>query len=491
MAARFDRWTVFDRGWVVCCSPPARHRHVVDGDGLRLVRRKLLALGVVSPSWVVDPCARCLPGLASSHSGRRLLLVAGYSTALVAAIWRSDLSSLVVASVMLVGVAEVIVVGSRRQRDLMVGHAALAVLLVTVCGGAGLRLIAANGRALEPTLFVYEAVVGAIPVRLAWAARAPTEEVVADLVVELGEAPSPSLRDQLAVTLRDPSLRVGLWSSDRGFVDDRGRPVALPVNEDGRAMTLVDWESEPYAVIVHDRSVLSDPVLVDAVTTATRLSAANVSLQRAVRSQVDELVESRRRFVSVADVERRRLERRLRDGPGRRLRQLGVQVEMAKASAGQASRQHLQRGDSYLAQALIEIDGIARGLHPGELSAGLSSALLAQADRSPVPVALAVTEERFAAEVEATVYYLCAECLANVAKHADARRAAIDVCRDDDVLRVVVDDDGQGGADVRAGSGLQGIFDRVEAIGGTMRVDSPTGGGTRVVAELPLGHHPT
>ncbi len=150
--------------------------------------------------------------------------------------------------------------------------------------------------------------------------------------------------------------------------------------------------------------------------------------------------------------------------------------------------ERLERARLQLTRTLADLQELAHGLHPRELvQAGLPGALASLAERAPVPVDLQVRVGRLTAELEATIYYVCAEALANVAKYASATSARIEVTADDGRARVVVADDGVGGADRARGTGLQGLADRVEAVGGVLEITSPPGSGTRLAAEIPLG----
>ena len=141
-----------------------------------------------------------------------------------------------------------------------------------------------------------------------------------------------------------------------------------------------------------------------------------------------------------------------------------------------------------LTHALAELRELARGIHPAVLTdRGLRPALEMLASRSQVPVELEVPDKRFAPEAEAAVYYVIAETLTNVARYAQASSARVEVAQSNGALRVLVSDDGVGGADSERGTGLRGLADRVEALGGRLRVWSPNGGGTRVRAEIPCG----
>jgi signal transduction histidine kinase len=138
--------------------------------------------------------------------------------------------------------------------------------------------------------------------------------------------------------------------------------------------------------------------------------------------------------------------------------------------------------------AVEELRSLAHGIHPGALrQGGLASALGSLAARAPLPVTVDATSERFPADVEATAYFVASEALTNVAKHAQASKAAVRATRDDGTLVIEVSDDGIGGARAGKGSGLRGLADRVEARGGRLRIESAPGSGTRVVGEIPCG----
>ena len=312
---------------------------------------------------------------------------------------------------------------------------------------------------------------------------------VADLVVELGEARSGNLRDRLARALGDPTLELGYWSPDAGvYVDDAGREVAVPPPGSGRLATRVAREGLPFATLAHDAAVLRDPTLIEAVASATRLSASNMALQGEVQEQAAELIASRRRLLLAGDTERRRLEARLREGPERRLSHIARRLAAVPPQpAGQAA-EHVERARLQLARTLYDVHELARGLHPRELvESGLPGALASLAGRSTVPVELDVRVGRLPIEIEAAAYFVCAEALTNVAKYASASRTRLEVTALDAQLAVLIIDDGVGGADLSHGTGLQGLADRVEALGGTLRVDSPPGKGTRLAAQIPLG----
>ena len=205
----------------------------------------------------------------------------------------------------------------------------------------------------------------------------------------------------------------------------------------------------------------------------------------------EKLAGSRARIVEAGDAERRRLERNLHDGAQQRLVSLALQLRLVEAgfeSNPARARHDLAEAREQLKQALDELRELARGIHPAILTdGGLALALSALAHRAPLPVEINdVPDERLPEPVEAAAYYLIAEAITNVAKHAHASHVAVSVRRDDGRLFVEVADDGVGGADPGGGSGLHGLTDRVEALHGHLRLDSPPGGGTRLEARIPV-----
>jgi PAS domain S-box-containing protein len=204
----------------------------------------------------------------------------------------------------------------------------------------------------------------------------------------------------------------------------------------------------------------------------------------------DEVRRSRARLVEAADAERRRLERNLHDGAQQRLVSLSLALRLAEARLDdpEAAAQVLQGAGKELSLALQELRELARGLHPAILTdRGLDAALESIAERSPVPVTLELdVDGRLPGAVEVAIFYVVSESLANVAKYSGAGSAVVRVAKNGERVRVEVADDGVGGADPAHGSGLRGLVDRVDAVDGRLAVDSPRGGGTRVVADLPL-----
>ena len=204
-----------------------------------------------------------------------------------------------------------------------------------------------------------------------------------------------------------------------------------------------------------------------------------------------DLVASRARIVAAADESRRRIERDLHDGIQQRLITLALKLRTIDSDLPDESpvREPLAAFDAELIEAVEDLREVSRGIHPAILSeGGLGPALRALARRSAVPVELDLdVGARLPSTVEAAAYYVAAESLTNVAKHANASVVELSAVLDDDRLQVTVRDDGAGGADASRGSGLIGLIDRVEALGGTLVCDSPKGRGTTVRIEIPLG----
>jgi PAS domain S-box-containing protein len=209
-----------------------------------------------------------------------------------------------------------------------------------------------------------------------------------------------------------------------------------------------------------------------------------------LRERLEDLAASRARIVTAGDVERRRLERNLHDGAQQRLVSVSLSLRLALAqldSDAVAARAILADAGDELTVALDELRELARGLHPAVLTdRGLGAAVRMLAGRAPVAVEIdAIPDERLPEPVEAAAYYLIAEALTNIAKYARASRARVRVAPSATGVVVEVSDDGIGGADPVGGSGLRGLADRVEALGGALHVDSPAGGGTTLRAEIP------
>jgi len=206
--------------------------------------------------------------------------------------------------------------------------------------------------------------------------------------------------------------------------------------------------------------------------------------------RVDSLTVSREGVVDAADAERRRIERDLHDGTQQRLVSLAMNLGMARATlvdAPEPTRRAVEEAHEEAKRALTELRGFIRGLHPAVLDdRGLDAALSGIAARAPLPVSVRVSlRQRCSPTIEAVAYFVVSEALTNVARHAQATHAEVVVDQVGDRLRVAVTDDGRGGASPDRGSGLRGLAQRAASVDGTLRLDSPIGGPTTIVAELP------
>jgi signal transduction histidine kinase len=299
-------------------------------------------------------------------------------------------------------------------------------------------------------------------------------------------APVGPVREMLAESLGDRSVTVVYWLPDRErFVDEQGHPVELPPPGSDRAWTAVDRDGKRLAAIIHDAALDTSPELVTAAASASSLAIDNERLKADLQSRVEELRLSRSRIIEAGDAARRRIERDLHDGAQQQLVSLALDLRMLRTRLKDPSIDELSER---LATALAELRELARGIHPAILTdRGLDPAIQSLADRSSVPVeSLVNVPERLPAAIEAAAYFLVAEALTNVARYAEATSARVVIRREADMLLVEVADDGVGGVDPSAGSGIRGLDDRVAAVGGALQIDSPVGHGTRLRASLPV-----
>jgi signal transduction histidine kinase len=316
---------------------------------------------------------------------------------------------------------------------------------------------------------------------------------VGDLVERLNAQgiEGESLRDALSDALGDRSLALAYWSrGSEKYVDSHGQPVELPSGSRSRACTEIEREGVPVAAIIHDAVLLDEPGLVRAAGAAAALALENERLEAELKARVAELQVSRAKVIEVGMAERRALERNLHDGAQQRLVALSLQLGLAqsKLRADPDTAERILEGARVeLASALEELRELARGIHPAILSdRGLSAALEALAGRAPVPVEIEIVpEDRMPMPVEAVAYFVVAESLTNMAKYAHAEHASVRVLRENGYAVVEIEDNGIGGADPAAGTGLRGLADRLAALDGRLEVVSPPGEGTTVRAKIP------
>jgi signal transduction histidine kinase len=308
--------------------------------------------------------------------------------------------------------------------------------------------------------------------------------VVGDLVVDLGRTDPGGVRAALARAIGDPTLELALWVPQKnGWVDEQGRDVELPPRPD-RAVTLI---GDKLAAIVHDPVLLDQPALLEAAGSAARFALENERLEAELRAQLTELRESRARIVRAGDEERRRLERDLHDGAQQRLLGLGMGLQLLRPHVtDQEGAALLENTEGELQQAVAELRELARGIHPAVLTEhGLGDAVRTLAARAPLPVKVDGCGGRMPEPVETAAYFVVSEALTNIAKYAHATKAEIRIDRNNGNAHIEVHDNGVGGANPHDGSGLDGLADRIAALEGQLRIDSPAGAGTTITADIP------
>jgi signal transduction histidine kinase len=293
--------------------------------------------------------------------------------------------------------------------------------------------------------------------------------------------PSTTVEQALRTATGDPTLSTAYWVGEReAWVTEAGLPVTP--SADG---VVVQRREETVCFVSFDASIL-DRSTVAASANEVLTELENARLRAAITLQLVEVRESRARIVEAQLAERRRIERDLHDGAQQRLLGLAMQLRAVEMNVeSERMRATLAAAVDELQVAVRELRELANGLRPVVLTdGGLAAALDDLAARSPVPMRLETTGERFAAAVEETAWFIACEAVANAVKHASPQSVVIRTCREDGRLRLVIEDDGIGGADP-AGSGLRGIADRAEVAGGTLTVRPRGGHGTIVIAELP------
>jgi signal transduction histidine kinase len=413
-----------------------------------------------------------------------------YVTAAVVLLARNDTVTIAVAVLVATTATSVFLptLGPTRRASLPALGAALA--FAGVLGLAAVQRII-GWQITDAVAWTYDVVVvGVAFVLLADLLRGRwAEAVVAGLVVDLGgHSGIGGLSGALARALGDRSLVVGYWLPDeRRYVDDAGATVDIGELQPGRSATPIEQAGEPLAVLVHDDAVLDDSDHVEAVAAAARLAVSSARMQAHAQVRIEQVAASRRRIVEAADAQRDRLEREMRCGPQTSLARVAELLAESSSLAAGSTASRLAVLEDELREVRTELDELAQGIHPRTLvDGGLALALPKLTDMAGIPVDLDVDVDRLPAAVEVAVYFLCAEGLTNAAKYAQASGLTVSVSRTLTEVVAVIADDGVGDADPNRGSGLRGLADRVETLGGTLSIDSVAGHGTRLRATLPL-----
>ena len=306
------------------------------------------------------------------------------------------------------------------------------------------------------------------------------------LLSELANRPTPSgWHAIVADALDDPSLRLGYWDPAAGhFRDAEGGELARTLQVSGRQWTEVRRDGLPVAALDTDDALAENPELVDAAATATLLAVETGRLEGQLRR-------SQARALAAADAERRRIGRDLHDTAQQRLLALRVHLSLAGEQLQPEEQPIVEQLERELDEALDELQSIARGIYPQVLAEyGVAAALRSAVQRAAIPIS--VTDEglrRHSSAVELAVYFCCLEALQNVAKHAGpGASASVWLFDGDGELQFRVEDDGLGfePARVDSGTGLSNLADRLSAVGGSIRIDSSTGRGTRVAGHIPV-----
>ena len=430
------------------------------------------------------------PGWRSRTSARTSLLALGYLLVCWVPLARTNLGTamfgIVVAAV---ASTQILRSSARSRRTRLVVLGAAAALVIGSTGSVLLRVLAGSPNAIRPALILYEVGLVAAAAILALGLRRPSSGHIADLVVEIGESRTSTVRDALSRLLDDPLLEVGVRGPDGSYVDTRGNPIDIPTEESPRIATWVGQGTGSDAVIVHDRSLLADSTLLVAVTSVTRLSSANAELTAQARQRLTQLSAAFRRLLTSEDQERRRLAKSLHDRTEPNLVDVEEVLVSILASNDRDSpvRGAAQKALDQLRLAKRDLDTITRGLHPWESSSDLEAALVSMARQASVPISVTVTAMPERREVASAIYYICSEAVANTLKHASADHIEIELVDRGGALTVAVADNGKGGANPDAGTGLKGLADRVTGLGGELTIQSPLGQGTRLTVTFSHG----
>ena len=314
---------------------------------------------------------------------------------------------------------------------------------------------------------------------------------VGQLVDDLEGVPEPgALEQQIARALEDPTARIYYRiEGTEAFTDAHGGPV----DEEWlatQASTPIEHRGTALGVLVHDPGLLAQPELLHSVCAAASLALANERLRAEVQAQLAEVESSRTRIVQAADAERRRIERNLHDGAQQRLVALRLSLRLGAEGVrtrDAASAALLDQSAAELDEAISELRELAQGIHPAILTdEGLTAATEVLLERSKLLADFRNSlPTRPPPSVEAAAYYVVAEALSNIAKHAQASMLRINLEHEEGQLVVNISDNGVGGADMRRGSGLEGLSDRVAAVGGSLEIQSPSGEGTTIRATFP------
>ncbi|GAA4233464.1 sensor histidine kinase [Actinomadura meridiana] len=302
-----------------------------------------------------------------------------------------------------------------------------------------------------------------------------------------------TLQQTLSRTLGDPTLTVAYRLSDGGYVGIDGQPADL-TNSPGRSVTLVRRRGEIIAAITHDVALDEQPKVTNAAVAAAGLAIDNAHLYARMQAHLEQLRDSRLRLAQTAFDERQRIQRDLHDGTQEgflTVLMLLDQVRRTLTENHDPSAEPVSLAHTELTAALRTLRELTQGIYPTVLHKhGLATAIATIVDQAPIPVDFEITPERWPDHIEMTAYFVVSEALANVYKHSAATHARINIHADGDRLVTTVSDDGNGIDRPTTGLGLTGLRHRVDAVGGTVTLESLPGRGTTLRVEIPR-HHTT
>jgi len=300
-----------------------------------------------------------------------------------------------------------------------------------------------------------------------------------------GHAEPEDVGAAVSLALADPSAEVVFRLPETGaYANRHGHLIELP--DDGRDRVMIGRDERELGVLLHAPGL--PPDLVRAVVDGAAVTVELARLRVELRLQLAEVESSRARIAQAGYAERRRIERDLHDGAQQRLVTLGIVLRRIQRSLPRdaiAIDPALDAAVDEVTAAIADLRTIAAGVRPPRLDEGLAAALADLARGATVPVEVSATADRAPPEVEAAAYFVACEALTNALKHASPTHVVVETARENGVLRLLVADDGVGGAETGGGMGLPGMADRVAAQGGTLAIDSPPGAGTRIAVQLP------
>lgn len=318
-----------------------------------------------------------------------------------------------------------------------------------------------------------------------------TRTRIAEMLLRLrGPSRASSVTDALRDVFEDPALEVIGWAAGTPLSANSAMTAPQHAYRHGNnrlCLPVTSSSGDQLAVILADPSLSPQDDLVRAAVAASSFALENAQLEAALRTQLQEVSDSRLRIIEAGITERRRLERDLHDGAQQRL--LALKIMLATAESGTSDPEAwaiIGRVRQELAHVLNELRDLAHGIHPTALNqVGLEQAIKSMAERYTVPIEVNLPAGRFSEAAELSAYYLITESITNAIKHARARRITVGGRQSGATLHIAVTDDGQGGASSNAGSGIRGIINRVGGIGGIVEVNSPPGRGTQIRAQIP------